>query len=213
MKMKSLAAAMLLAVSIATISGAHAASGFAFGIGGRGGFIGGFVTQSHGWHDNDDHYDDYANDPNTAIRWHGRVDDTVTIFFQGTNVWQETNSGRQLNDGDFRVFQPLPSQPGNAYIGNAYGRGDIRVVQQPRPWNHFTTAVRIYDPQPSDSFYRFSLDFHPFDHYYDDSDHQWNGNALGNNGDNDVQGGAPQSQEAPPPGQGGPVYQDRGYNH
>jgi hypothetical protein len=88
------------------------------------------------------------------VVWSGNVDDKVIVSVHGRDVRTDTISGKPATNINSDVFGRLPHQP---VFVSVRGRGDIRVVQQPRFENDFTVRVRINDPQPGSHHYRFAL--------------------------------------------------------
>lgn len=91
--------------------------------------------------------------------WSGNVDDRATVTLHGRDVRTDTVSGRSADNINSQVFGRLPTDHPVYVTIDKRGRGSVRVVQQPRPFNNFTAVVRIYDPQPGSSRYRFTLNW------------------------------------------------------
>ena len=68
-------------------------------------------------------------------------------------------SGKSVNNVNSQVFGRLPMDHPVFLTPDKRGLGSVRVVQQPRPFNNFTAGVRIHDPQPGASHYRFRLNW------------------------------------------------------
>ncbi len=90
------------------------------------------------------------------LEWSGTVDDRATVSLHGRDIQTRTVSGRSVSTASSQVFGRLPNRPVFVSLRKR-GRGTVRVVQQPRPSNGYTAVVRIYDPQPGDARYRFTL--------------------------------------------------------
>ena len=89
--------------------------------------------------------------------WRGTVDDRATVTLHGRDVQTNTDSGKAVENTDAQVSGRLPTERPTFVSLDGRGRGTIRVVQQPRPSNNFTAIVRVHDPQPGASRYRFRL--------------------------------------------------------
>ena len=112
-----------------------------------------------------------------SFRWSGVVDDTATIAISGRDVRIQANkAGVREEREDFRGTS-LPRRPLRVELREADGRGDIRLVQQPTPRNHFTAVVRIYDKQPGYGRYNFTLQ------WADDNDRRNNDDRHGGDGE------------------------------
>ena len=93
------------------------------------------------------------------LRWSGNVDDRATVTLHGRDVRTDTNSGKSVENVSSQIFGRLPTDHPVFVSLDKRGRGMVRVVQQPRPFNNFTTVVRIHDPQPGTGQYRFTLNW------------------------------------------------------
>jgi hypothetical protein len=92
-----------------------------------------------------------------VVHWSGEVDDTVVVSIHASDIDTNTVHGRQVRDVDSTVNGRLPHFPVHVFLRDSHGRGDIQVIEQPRPDNDFTARVRIYDGQHGASHYRFTL--------------------------------------------------------
>jgi len=92
-----------------------------------------------------------------SVAWSGNVDDTAIVYIHGQNAQTETISGNATRDTRAYFRGHLPHHPVFVSLRRSEGRGRVRIVQQPGPNNGFTAGVRIHDPQPGSSFYRFVL--------------------------------------------------------
>jgi hypothetical protein len=91
--------------------------------------------------------------------WSGNVDDRATVTIHGRDVRTNTVSGKSVDNTNSQIFGRLPTDHPVFVSLNKRGRGMVRVVQQPRPFNNFTAVVRIHDPQPGAGHYRFTLNW------------------------------------------------------
>ena len=96
-----------------------------------------------------------------VAHWSGEVDDTVVVSIHASDIDTNTVHGRRVRDVDSNVDGRLPHFPGHVFLRDSRGRGDIQIIEQPRPDNDFTARVRIYDGQRGASHYRFTLAWTP----------------------------------------------------
>ncbi len=102
-----------------------------------------------------------AEPPRGNLQWSGSVDETEIIYVHGDQVQDRTVRGKGVSDENVDFAGRLPRRPVLVTLRDWDGRGEVRVVQQPRPDNDFTAAVRIHDPQPGQGHYRFTLAWRP----------------------------------------------------
>jgi hypothetical protein len=91
--------------------------------------------------------------------WSGNVDDRATVTIHGRDVRTNTVSGKSVSNASSQIFGRLPTEHPVFLTLDKRGRGMVRLVQQPRPFNNFTAVVRIHDPQPGAGHYRFTLNW------------------------------------------------------
>ena len=110
--------------------------------------------------------------PRGALHWSGDVDETTIVYVHDDQVHDRVVRGKSVDDERVDFVGRLPRRRAFVTLRDWNGRGDVRVVQQPRPGNDFTAAVRIHDPQPGDAPYRFTLVWRPLrDGDHDGGDH------------------------------------------
>lgn len=93
------------------------------------------------------------------LDWSGNVDDRASISIHGRNVQTQTISGKPVQSVTTHIFGRLPTKHPVFVNITKRGRGTVRVVQQPGPFNNYTAVVRIHDPQPGADHYRFRLEW------------------------------------------------------
>ena len=93
------------------------------------------------------------------LAWSGDVDDRATVSLHGRDVQTQTVSGKSVSNSNSQVMGRLPTERPVFVSLRKRGRGMVRIVQQPRPFNNYTAVVRIHDPQPGSGHYRFTLDW------------------------------------------------------
>jgi hypothetical protein len=91
------------------------------------------------------------------VAWSGRVDQEAVISCQAKSCAASVTEGAQVTDEKFKFSHPLPNRDVDVRLEQAEGRGDIRLVEQPRESNQFTARVSIRDPQNGASEYSFVL--------------------------------------------------------
>ena len=87
------------------------------------------------------------------------MDDRAQVMIHGRDVRTDTLSGKSTSNVTSQVFGRLPTERPVFLTLDKRGRGSVRVVQQPRPFNNFTAVVRIHDPQPGAGHCRFRLNW------------------------------------------------------
>ena len=87
------------------------------------------------------------------MTWSGTVDDTVDIVISGRSVTYRNVTGGGVHNKSFQFNNNLPPYFQNARLDNAFGRGSINIVNR----QNGQIVVRIQDPLPGSSNYRFTL--------------------------------------------------------
>jgi hypothetical protein len=90
--------------------------------------------------------------------WEGEVDGTVLLRFHGNRVDAEEERGLPVQRQRVRFYERLPERRQNVRMEVIEGRGRARIVEQPRPENNYTLAVRVEDREGGSS--RYSLEFY-----------------------------------------------------
>ncbi len=91
------------------------------------------------------------------LTWQGEVDGVALIRIHGNRVDADAEQGLPVQRQRFQFRSPLPQTRQDVHVEVIEGRGRVRLVEQPRPENNYTLAVRIEDRQGGSSFY--SLEF------------------------------------------------------
>jgi hypothetical protein len=89
--------------------------------------------------------------------WEGEVDGSTLVRIHGDRVDLEPIQGLPVQRQRFRFNDRLPDQRQNVRMEVVEGRGDVRIVEQPRPENNYTLAIRIEDRQGGRSFYSLAF--------------------------------------------------------
>ncbi len=98
-----------------------------------------------------------AQDNQPQLAWEGEVDGITVLRFQGNRVDTEPLRGLPVQRQRFRFFERLPQARQNVRLEVVEGRGNVRIVEQPRPENSYTLAVRIDDSRGGASFYSLAF--------------------------------------------------------
>ncbi len=93
------------------------------------------------------------------LDWSGDVDDRASVSIHGRDVRTQTLSGKSAENVSSQMFGRLPTERSVFINVTKRGRGMVRVIQQPGPFNNYTAVVRIHDPQPGAGHYRFRLEW------------------------------------------------------
>lgn len=79
------------------------------------------------------------------LTWTGNVDDVVQLKIRGDSIEVKTISGRETMNANYNFTSPLPNRRVDVEIDKKKGRGTVKVLQQPRRENDFTTVIEIRD--------------------------------------------------------------------
>jgi hypothetical protein len=96
-------------------------------------------------------------DRGDALTWSGRVDGEAVVNCRANTCEAEVRRGGPVLRDRFRFSRPLPSRNTVVSLEESRGRGDIRLLQQPREENGYTASVLIRDPEGGAGEYSFSL--------------------------------------------------------
>ncbi|MBM3747739.1 MAG: hypothetical protein FJW34_18280 [Acidobacteria bacterium] len=91
------------------------------------------------------------------LTWSGRVDDEVVVSCRREECIAEAVRGADATRDRFRFSRPLPGRDVQVSLDRTEGRGQIRLLQQPREENGYTAQVGIRDPQGGAGDYSFTL--------------------------------------------------------
>lgn len=103
-------------------------------------------------------YQDNKRDGKCTIRV--VIDDEADVELQGDRVRIRTISGRPGRDqspNGSECNSVLPNGASNFRFKGIDGRGEVRLVQEPRPQNRWTAVVNIRDKKGGDEGYTFDL--------------------------------------------------------
>jgi hypothetical protein len=94
---------------------------------------------------------------NDHVTWNGRVDEAVTIACRRQACVSNVEQGAPVAAEHYKFSRPLPDRDTDVRLIEPHGRGEIRLIQQPRKQNNYTTRVSIHDPPPGAGDYSFTL--------------------------------------------------------
>ncbi len=89
--------------------------------------------------------------------WEGEVDGTTVVRFHGDRVDTEPLRGLPVQRQRFRYHERLPQVRQNVRLEVVEGRGNVRIIEQPRPENGYMLAVRIDDSRGGTAFYSLAF--------------------------------------------------------
>ena len=91
------------------------------------------------------------------VTWTGRVDEGAIVSCQKQGCVSTTDHGAPVADEHFKFSRPLPERDSDVRLEYPEGRGEIRLIEQPRQRNNYTARVSIRDPQEGGGEYSFTL--------------------------------------------------------
>jgi hypothetical protein len=91
------------------------------------------------------------------VFWGGRVDEQAIISCHQQSCVSSASEGAPVADEHFKFSRPLPNRDTEVRLEDPDGRGDIRLIEQPRQRNNYTARVSIRDPQAGAGQYSFTL--------------------------------------------------------
>lgn len=101
---------------------------------------------------------DYGSDRQMSrFRWEGVVDGATVIRISRRQVDYEYRSGLPVQRQRYDFTDALPFTRTEVRLNVIEGRGDVRLIEQPRSENNYTAAVLIEDRDRGNSTYAFEL--------------------------------------------------------
>jgi hypothetical protein len=92
------------------------------------------------------------------VTWNGRVDHAAVVSCQAKSCISTPEQGAQpVADEHFKFSKPLPDRDTEVRLETPEGRGEIRLIEQPRERNNYTARVSIHDPGAGAGDYSFTL--------------------------------------------------------
>jgi len=89
--------------------------------------------------------------------WTGRIDQEALISCQEKRCTSQAVIGAPVAAEKFKFSRALPRRDVDVNLEDTEGRGEIRLVEQPRERNNYTAKVSIRDPQGGSGEYSFKL--------------------------------------------------------
>ena len=93
------------------------------------------------------------------VAWSGRVDEDAVISCHKQKCVSTQEHGAPVADERFKFSHPLPERDSDVRLDDPTGRGDVRLIEQPRQRNNYTVRVSIRDPQAGAGDYSFALEW------------------------------------------------------
>ena len=91
------------------------------------------------------------------LTWSGRVDGEAIVSCWRDTCEAEARRGGPVTRDRFQFTRPLPAQDVVVSLERSDGRGEIRLIQQPREENSYTAQVLLGDPQGGAGDFSFML--------------------------------------------------------
>jgi hypothetical protein len=95
------------------------------------------------------------------VTWTGRVDRAAVVSCQLKSCVSASEQGAEhgppVANEHFKFSKPLPDRDTEVHLEGLDGRGEIRLIEQPRESNHYTARVSIRDPGTGAADYAFTL--------------------------------------------------------
>jgi hypothetical protein len=102
-------------------------------------------------------FDNLKGDLGDRVAWSGSVDQEAIISCRAKSCVSQAPHGAPVAAERFKFSRPLPDRGVDVRLEQAEGRGEIRLVEQPRESNHYTARVSILDPMQGAGEYSFVL--------------------------------------------------------
>ena len=95
------------------------------------------------------------------LSWTGRVNEAAIVSCHERTCVSSAEEGARaaapVANESFKFSRPLPVRDVDVRLEDPEGRGEIRLIEQPRQRNNYTARVSIRDPQPGSGDYSFTL--------------------------------------------------------
>lgn len=102
---------------------------------------------------------DQPNGGGRGLTWSGRVDGRDLIYIRGNQLWVDHREGQAIRETDFRFYRPLPDRQSRVTVRRLNGRGTIRVLEQPSPYNNYTAVIQIEDRESGSDWYNLEINW------------------------------------------------------
>lgn len=103
------------------------------------------INRELGGNNDGDTGDSGDNSASGRAFWRGTVDKEVRLVIKDRYIETRLISGNPYSEGTFSFTSPLPTRNVSVEVNKKKGRGNVRVLQQPRRNNDYTAIVQIYD--------------------------------------------------------------------
>ena len=104
---------------------------------------------------------DHGAEKTDKVSWSGRVDHAAVISCHAKSCVSSSEHGAEqgapVADERFKFSKPLPNRDTEVRLEDLDGRGEIRLIEQPRERNNYTARVSIRDPGTGAGEYSFTL--------------------------------------------------------
>ncbi|MGA2213225.1 MAG: hypothetical protein ABSH31_08125 [Bryobacteraceae bacterium] len=91
------------------------------------------------------------------LTWSGRVEHAAVIDCRKQTCVSRSEHGTPVANEHFKFSKPLPGRDTEVRLEGQDGRGEIRLIEQPRESNQYTARVAIHDPLAGATDYSFTL--------------------------------------------------------
>jgi hypothetical protein len=91
------------------------------------------------------------------VTWTGRVDEGAVISCHKQSCISTVDHGAPVADERFKFSRPLPERDTDVRLEDPVGRGEFRLIEQPRQRDNYTARVSIRDPLQGAGEYSFTL--------------------------------------------------------
>ena len=98
-------------------------------------------------------------DKTDHVSWTGRVDQAAIVSCHERSCVSSAGEGVPVAGERFKFSRPLPDRDVDVRLEDPEGRGEIRLIEQPRQRNNYTARIAIRDPQPGSGEYSFTLEW------------------------------------------------------
>ena len=96
-------------------------------------------------------------DKTDHVSWTGRVDEGAVISCHKQSCVSSVEHGAPVADERFKFSHAIPDRDTEVRLQDPQGRGELRLIEQPRQRNNYTARVSIRDPQAGAGEYTFTL--------------------------------------------------------
>ncbi len=101
---------------------------------------------------------EHGSEKTDKLAWSGRVDRSAVVSCREKSCTSNVeHSATPVAGEHFKFSKPIPDHDVDVRLEDMDGRGEIRLIEQPRQSNHYTARVSIRDPGNGSSDYSFSL--------------------------------------------------------